>query len=563
VALANYYDAGSSTDAGTSFDQALTISPGTYTSYLTGYSGIINAVGDDWQDIYKINLQKGVTYLFKVTPPSKTTLDLKLYDANRQLLEENSSANAGAIVSLSLTPAANTSVYLTVAHSEYAYQDALVDYKLEANSSVPLTQFYTCNNQECEAIGEFSSISTCHQSTTKTCYSSSTCNGQCNSSTSTTKTTIVPTTILPVCENECLVGATKCFDNFNYYKCGDYNKDDCLDWGSPVYCGEGNKCTSGKCVETEGCKCSQWQGTECGGSECAQDQSAQIRVCTPVACDIEQMCIKDSACAVIIPPPTNWWLMFGNIFGGLGWLGGLYWLYMLSGLLGYIYMAICLQVIAKKTNTTNDWMAWIPIANIFLMINIARKPLWWFILLLIPVVNIVIGIILWMTIAERRGKENWIGVLLIVPVIGIFVPGYLAFFDYKKEEKPEITPPYVSTGTEAANKPTVGYQHLCKYCNSLIPPNSIICPLCGKANPLGPSRCPKCHDVVEKNWQMCSHCGQNLRIVCPKCGKITFFGDYCEDCGERLLITCPHCGQEQPPLSNKCMKCGKSFTESK
>src|SRR5215467_850832 len=30
----------------------------------------------------------------------------------------------------------------------------------------------------------------------------------------------------------------------------------------------------------------------------------------------------------------------------------------------YIYMAICLQTIAKKTNVQNPWLAWIPIANI-------------------------------------------------------------------------------------------------------------------------------------------------------------------------------------------------------
>jgi len=397
----------------------------------------------------------------------------------------------------------------------------------------------------------------------KTCYSSSACNSQCNSSTSTTKTAIVPTTILPVCENECIIGETKCFDNFNYYKCGDYNKDDCLDWGSPVYCGEGNKCASGKCSEAKGCQCSQWQGTECGTSGCAQDQAAKNRVCTPTACDTEQMCIKDPSCAVVIPPPSNWWLMFGNIFGGLSWLGGLYWLYMLSGLLGYIYLAVCLQVLAKKTGTENGWMAWIPIADIFLMINIAKKPLWWFILLLIPIVNIVIGIILWMAIAERRGKENWIGILLIVPIVGIFVPGYLAFFDSKKEEKPEITPPYVSTGTEEANKPTVGYKHLCKYCEKLIPPDSMTCPYCEKVNPLGPFRCPKCHEPIEKDWKVCPKCNLGLRILCPYCGKVTFFGDHCEDCGARLLVTCPNCEQEQPPIGDNCIKCGKALKPKK
>ena len=51
------------------------------------------------------------------------------------------------------------------------------------------------------------------------------------------------------------------------------------------------------------------------------------------------------------------------------------------------------------------------------MLNIAQKPAWWFILCLIPLVNIVIFIIIWMAIAEARHKPNWWGILMIVPVL--------------------------------------------------------------------------------------------------------------------------------------------------
>lgn len=95
----------------------------------------------------------------------------------------------------------------------------------------------------------------------------------------------------------------------------------------------------------------------------------------------------------------------------------------------YIYIALALQTIAQKTNTENSWLAWIPIANLILMLNIARKPIWWIILLLIPLVNIVIYIIVWMGIAEARGKPNWWGILIIVPLVNIIVPGYLAWAD--------------------------------------------------------------------------------------------------------------------------------------
>jgi hypothetical protein len=63
------------------------------------------------------------------------------------------------------------------------------------------------------------------------------------------------------------------------------------------------------------------------------------------------------------------------------------------------------------------------------MLAIARKPLWWFILFLIPLVNIVIAVIVWMAIAVARQKPNWWGILTIVPVANLIVPGYLAWAD--------------------------------------------------------------------------------------------------------------------------------------
>ena len=95
----------------------------------------------------------------------------------------------------------------------------------------------------------------------------------------------------------------------------------------------------------------------------------------------------------------------------------------------YVYMALALQTIAKKTNTENPWLAWIPIANLVLMLNIAKKPIWWIVLFLIPIANIVIGIIVWMAVAEARGKPSWWGVLTIVPLANLIVPGVLAWSD--------------------------------------------------------------------------------------------------------------------------------------
>jgi ABC-type Na+ efflux pump permease subunit len=110
-------------------------------------------------------------------------------------------------------------------------------------------------------------------------------------------------------------------------------------------------------------------------------------------------------------------------------LGAFALVFVVIALAAYVYMALALSTIAKKTNTENPWLAWIPIINIILMLNIAKKPLWWIILCLVPFVNIVILVLVWMGIAEARNKPNWWGILIIVPIVGLIVPGYLAWAD--------------------------------------------------------------------------------------------------------------------------------------
>ncbi|UCD20309.1 MAG: hypothetical protein JSU64_03985 [candidate division WOR-3 bacterium] len=63
------------------------------------------------------------------------------------------------------------------------------------------------------------------------------------------------------------------------------------------------------------------------------------------------------------------------------------------------------------------------------MCKIAGKPGWWLILFFIPLINIVIGIIVWIKICEARKKPGWLGILMIIPFINLIIPGILAFSD--------------------------------------------------------------------------------------------------------------------------------------
>jgi len=100
----------------------------------------------------------------------------------------------------------------------------------------------------------------------------------------------------------------------------------------------------------------------------------------------------------------------------------------------YMYLAICLQFIAKKTGKQPVWLAWIPIGNLFLMCKIASISYLWLLGLLlafIPFVGLVFNLLLlgyiWYRIAIARNKPGWLGPLACLPIINLVITGYLAF----------------------------------------------------------------------------------------------------------------------------------------
>ena len=89
----------------------------------------------------------------------------------------------------------------------------------------------------------------------------------------------------------------------------------------------------------------------------------------------------------------------------------------------YVFLAWCFARLAVRRGmpfTSSFIWALIPIANIFLMIKLAEKPMWWFVLLLIPIVNFVVIIMMWMSICEHLGRPGWWGIMIaLVPIANI------------------------------------------------------------------------------------------------------------------------------------------------
>ncbi len=101
----------------------------------------------------------------------------------------------------------------------------------------------------------------------------------------------------------------------------------------------------------------------------------------------------------------------------------------------YIYFALTLMVTAKKVGLKNGWFAWIPILQIVLLFQTAGLSPWLFLLTFVPFVNVIVLVYAYMKIAERRGFESWLGILIILPIAQLIVPGYLAWGEAPKKEK--------------------------------------------------------------------------------------------------------------------------------
>jgi hypothetical protein len=71
------------------------------------------------------------------------------------------------------------------------------------------------------------------------------------------------------------------------------------------------------------------------------------------------------------------------------------------------------------------WAILIPIYNLYIMCKIAGRPGWWLILMLIPFVNFIIAIILYVDIAKSFGKGVGFAVgMLFLPFIFFPILGF-------------------------------------------------------------------------------------------------------------------------------------------
>ena len=66
------------------------------------------------------------------------------------------------------------------------------------------------------------------------------------------------------------------------------------------------------------------------------------------------------------------------------------------------------------------WAAIVPFYNVYILLKMVGRPAWWLLLFLVPLVNIVISVIVYLDLAKAFGRSSVFGVfgLLLFPYIG-------------------------------------------------------------------------------------------------------------------------------------------------
>ncbi|MGC4022513.1 MAG: DUF5684 domain-containing protein [Cyclobacteriaceae bacterium] len=104
------------------------------------------------------------------------------------------------------------------------------------------------------------------------------------------------------------------------------------------------------------------------------------------------------------------------------------------GAFAFIYLAVLVLIIVSMWKIFTKagkpgWAAIIPIYNLIVWLEIVNKPVWWIVLLLIPIVNLIILIILIHRLSLSFGQG--VGFTLLLLFVGIVGYPLLAFGNYK------------------------------------------------------------------------------------------------------------------------------------
>ncbi|MGA1795144.1 MAG: DUF5684 domain-containing protein [bacterium] len=93
----------------------------------------------------------------------------------------------------------------------------------------------------------------------------------------------------------------------------------------------------------------------------------------------------------------------------------------------YLFYCYCLKLICDRTGKEPGILIWIPLLQTFPLLRAADLSYWTFLLMLVPVVQIIPIIKMWARILKTMGRNPWLQILLYLVIPAFFLLPYLAF----------------------------------------------------------------------------------------------------------------------------------------
>ncbi|MEK6898577.1 MAG: hypothetical protein AABW79_00590 [Nanoarchaeota archaeon] len=111
---------------------------------------------------------------------------------------------------------------------------------------------------------------------------------------------------------------------------------------------------------------------------------------------------------------------FGGLFGTVVAIGIMVALIFFIAL--YCYFALAWQTIARRQKHKSPWLAWIPFANMSMILQMGGFHWAWIFLMLIPIAGwlaiLVLLVIATWRIFEKANYPGWFSLSMIIPKIG-------------------------------------------------------------------------------------------------------------------------------------------------
>lgn len=93
----------------------------------------------------------------------------------------------------------------------------------------------------------------------------------------------------------------------------------------------------------------------------------------------------------------------------------------------YFFFCYTAKLICTKAGSEPGFLIWVPILSAIELVKAAKLPWWIFLLMYVPIVNLVLSVVWCFRIANARGKSALTALALIFPITSPFAWLYLAY----------------------------------------------------------------------------------------------------------------------------------------